>query len=301
MPRSLLRQPGNHLPKRALTFVPYPAAPWGIASDRHAFINGFQRRHSREASIPTRKLLPYEGRRSSEFVVVHRGRVKSRRSNLRGHLQLRAELRCVTEQRNAALEALDRLETAAIIVDAACFITFANAYAADLLRAGDAVAERGGKLIASSASAHSKLARLIRAAAKTKRGQRTSPGGVVLLPGRDASGPSAWIGALIAGHPVSGANSASALVLIRDGKRIGKPSPTHLCDLFGLTSAEADVVVGLADGLSLEQISELRGTSMNTLRSQLKSVMAKAGARRQGELIALVLKSVAVIGGRAGS
>ena len=52
-----------------------------------------------------------------------------------------------------------------------------------------------------------------------------------------------------------------------------------------LTRSEAEAVAYLVQGLSLEDISREKAISVNTVRTQIKSVYAKTGARRQGELI----------------
>lgn len=58
--------------------------------------------------------------------------------------------------------------------------------------------------------------------------------------------------------------------------------------LFDLTPAEARVAKGLVAGLVLEEIAASVGISKETVRSQLKSAMAKTGVRRQAELVGLL-------------
>lgn len=58
--------------------------------------------------------------------------------------------------------------------------------------------------------------------------------------------------------------------------------------LFGLTKAEANITVQLANGNSLENIAEARGVSVDTVRAQVRSVFHKTGIHRQGELICAV-------------
>jgi len=58
--------------------------------------------------------------------------------------------------------------------------------------------------------------------------------------------------------------------------------------LFGLTQAEAQITVQLANGASLENIAEARGVSVDTVRAQVRSVFKKTGIHRQGELICAV-------------
>lgn len=66
-------------------------------------------------------------------------------------------------------------------------------------------------------------------------------------------------------------------------------SPALVADLLGLTRAEAAVAVGLAAGRDVRTLARRRGVSPETVRSQLKSVLAKTGCARQSELVRLLL------------
>jgi len=61
-----------------------------------------------------------------------------------------------------------------------------------------------------------------------------------------------------------------------------------LADAFGLTASERAVVQGFAAGLSTSQIARQRGRSEETVRTQLKTIMAKTGTRSQLELLRLL-------------
>lgn len=63
--------------------------------------------------------------------------------------------------------------------------------------------------------------------------------------------------------------------------------------LFGLTTAEAQITILLANGGSLEAISEVRGVSVDTVRAQLRRVFQKTGMHRQGEVICAVARLAA--------
>lgn len=58
---------------------------------------------------------------------------------------------------------------------------------------------------------------------------------------------------------------------------------------FGLTAAETDIVRGLTLGQQVRDIAESRDRSIETVRTQLKSVHAKTETRAQPELVRLVL------------
>jgi DNA-binding CsgD family transcriptional regulator len=62
----------------------------------------------------------------------------------------------------------------------------------------------------------------------------------------------------------------------------------RLAQDLGLTTAEARIALGLADGQTLSEIAEARRVSVHTLRNQVKSALSTTGARRQADLVALV-------------
>jgi DNA-binding CsgD family transcriptional regulator len=66
------------------------------------------------------------------------------------------------------------------------------------------------------------------------------------------------------------------------------PAPEMLQALFDLTPAEARVASLLIDGKSINAISETNAVSLNTVRTQLKSVFQKTGVDRQVDLVSLL-------------
>ncbi|PVA07024.1 alpha/beta fold hydrolase [Thalassorhabdomicrobium marinisediminis] len=63
---------------------------------------------------------------------------------------------------------------------------------------------------------------------------------------------------------------------------------------FDLTPAEADVLRLLTRGQTLQQIAETRSRSLDTVRAQLKSIMAKTETRSQTELVRLTLSTLEI-------
>jgi DNA-binding CsgD family transcriptional regulator len=62
---------------------------------------------------------------------------------------------------------------------------------------------------------------------------------------------------------------------------------------FRLTPAEIEVLQSLVEGHDVAAIRRLRGTSEATLRTQTRSLLAKAGARNLRHLVCIVLGSAA--------
>jgi DNA-binding CsgD family transcriptional regulator len=57
---------------------------------------------------------------------------------------------------------------------------------------------------------------------------------------------------------------------------------------FGLTQSEAEVLALLGNGSDAPEIAAARGTSLETVKSQLRAVRTKTGKSRREELAALL-------------
>jgi pimeloyl-ACP methyl ester carboxylesterase/DNA-binding CsgD family transcriptional regulator len=64
---------------------------------------------------------------------------------------------------------------------------------------------------------------------------------------------------------------------------------------FDLTPAEAEVMQALAEGLSIAEIAQSRDRSVETIRAQLKAIMAKTETRSQTELVRLTLSTMEMV------
>ena len=60
-------------------------------------------------------------------------------------------------------------------------------------------------------------------------------------------------------------------------------------EAFGLTVAEVEIVQGMTLGLPIKMIAEQRGRSAETVRTQVRSILAKTETHSQSELIRVVL------------
>ncbi len=89
---------------------------------------------------------------------------------------------------------------------------------------------------------------------------------------------------------VSPKSPTAAVYLLDPGASITlDPAPLRL--LFKFTKAESRLACLLASGLSLSEAAEGLGVSLNTVRTHLQRALAKAGVKRQAELVAVVLKT----------
>lgn len=79
--------------------------------------------------------------------------------------------------------------------------------------------------------------------------------------------------------PLMGARFRNAALLIfKPFAAIRKPPPMLLRTLFGFTLAEAEVASDLVGGISADEVARLRNVRLDTIRSQIRSILSKSGA-----------------------
>jgi DNA-binding CsgD family transcriptional regulator len=93
--------------------------------------------------------------------------------------------------------------------------------------------------------------------------------------------------------PVTGAaqdifTQATALLVVTPVDRAAVPAAEVLQGLFDLTPAEARVARGIGQAQTVDSVALALGVSRETVRTQLKAVLAKTGVARQAELVNLL-------------
>lgn len=200
----------------------------------------------------------------------------------------------LTTERDLYADALARLGLGTIVVDAGGMILEASPTARALLGEGDVVAVTGQYLrLPHDAAAGRALADLI--AANADAGAKgTEPPPARALRVMRPNGTSVGLIVRPAPHaptldlPVR----AAAVVTIADPERDAAPQAQTLSQLFGLTGAEAELGVLLAQGQDLDRASKTLGIAKSTARTQLRAIFAKAGVTRQAALVRLFLRAV---------
>ncbi len=213
--------------------------------------------------------------------------------HLQRGLQMRARLAPTTS--SLATGALDALPVGVIVVDREMRVLYSNAEAVALLsdsQSGLSSARpRPGpvsgacRLFASHPDDDAQLCRLVGAASRGGAG-----GGMQIHARPDASpGDSAVLSALVCpalrhlssstqSNPGTSVIHGAATVLTRHLLRPSSPPVRLLIDLFGLTRSEAEVAVALAGGVTAENVARTRRVSLDTVRSQIRTLLRKTGA-----------------------
>jgi DNA-binding CsgD family transcriptional regulator len=78
------------------------------------------------------------------------------------------------------------------------------------------------------------------------------------------------------------------MLMIHDCNQSVCPDPYVLSAAFDFTPTEARVASALVEGLSPKEIAQRHGVSLNTVQTQVRSVLSKAGTNRTAELVSLL-------------
>lgn len=87
-----------------------------------------------------------------------------------------------------------------------------------------------------------------------------------------------------------GINAPGIVMFIFESKRDIESYFADISRIFGLTKAEARLTLSIVNGMTATEYAAKYDISINTAYSQIKEVLAKTGARRQAELVKLVLE-----------
>jgi DNA-binding CsgD family transcriptional regulator len=217
--------------------------------------------------------------------------------HLRRSIEIHARLSRTESERDLYAGAVDQLSVAAVILDERGRILATNSLARSLLEQKDGIYKVGSELELADRQTNKQLKALVTEAIIAQRSGTTGMARALRVsrPSRQSE-----LGLVIRPVPAperaEGQSSPCIAIFISDPEHEETASQQLLGELFGLTPAEAKLVIKLVRGLSLAQVSEQQNISQHTARAQLKSVFAKTGATRQAELVRLVLKSVAILG-----
>ena len=204
-----------------------------------------------------------------------------------------AIMRDITERKQAE-ETLNLLATGMALVDRDGRLLMANRSASRLLDGGDGLGLRNGRVTAARREQAEHLRDLIYNICVSEAGSKEEGAGVMTIERAEGVRP---LSIKVAPVELNADDSGSrvAAIFIRDLEIRQSVPPEVVAKLFGLTFAEARVVVELVKGKRPQEVADDVGVSLNTVRNQLKQIFSKTNTGRQSELVSLVLSSAAFV------
>jgi DNA-binding CsgD family transcriptional regulator/PAS domain-containing protein len=208
------------------------------------------------------------------------------------------QMRAMRREHDVLREVIDRIPTGIVLVDETGHVATLNDSALLSIENQEGMRIEEGRLVLDDPDSNRWLARVVDEAScpqlraggfreRPMNGNRSTTNGrvpVVVTP-------------LLSPASRSTRPDTVAMIFVGSPKLAQVTSMHLLRNLYGLTRAEAEITQLIADGLSLEEAAERRTVTLNTARSQLKRVFSKTGAKRQADLVRIVIGGVASMRG----
>lgn len=178
--------------------------------------------------------------------------------------------------------AVETLSPALVLLDAQGTVVFTNGRAQMLLTANDRLRVVAGRLVVDG-NQQAGLDALL----KDTLPQETMLGIASLL-----GKPSLWLIRVpmpLGGNTPPDARRPTIALMIHDSAAVDTIDLKGFSKVHGLTPAEARIMRLLLEHAALPPISQALGVSSHTVRSQLRTIREKTGARRQAELVRMLM------------
>jgi len=232
----------------------------------------------------------------ADFSTEHRKLLETLAPHLKRALRIFVQYAQAWRERSVYQTVIDRIGIGVVLVDPKGMVMATNEVGQEILAAGDGLMVTNGRLTARDAATARSLESFVRAGAEAQTDPVQTHGQPLAVSREDASAPLTVIvhpGPSV--QPVNAPLRRSAIVVMRDPERRASVSAHVVGQLFGLTPAEATLATLLAQGADLDEAATELGIRRNTARSQLQSIFMKTNAKRQSELVRMILSSVATL------
>jgi pimeloyl-ACP methyl ester carboxylesterase/DNA-binding CsgD family transcriptional regulator len=201
-------------------------------------------------------------------------------------LKVAKKLIDVEEERLAVCSLLDRLPVALLLVNQDAKVLEHNALADRLINESAMMGVESGRLHGVDAVSTKKLRTAIAQLSDSAMSHAESQS--MVLPARNSQEQELL---LYLTSVVQRESTASPVVALFISSREFQPIsiPSSFSERYALTPKEITITAELVRGQSIIDIAKQSGSSESTVRTQVKSVMAKTDTKRQAELVSLVL------------
>ena len=209
--------------------------------------------------------------------------------HLQRAMQMRQRFAELQLGQNFLAGSLDVLAMPALLFNELAQVVHYNHSARQLIQHGNPLHLDQNHLQTSDLATSRKLAVELSKAIRASRGDGHDLNSVVLLP----RSPQRPLMLMITPLQLRDSSQGAALLFVFDPEVTPALTAGSIRRLFGLSEAESSLAIALCSGKPLEDVALDRGTSINTVKSQLRSIFIKTGTKRQSELVSLLLASPA--------
>ena len=208
--------------------------------------------------------------------------------HLRQYVRVRAALVDAGALGKSVTELLGTTRTGVIQLDRSGRIVAANDGARELLRRNDGLSDGNGALRAATPEDNAGLRNLL-AQALPRFGEQGASGSMMVRRSSQLPRLALHVKPVADRELDDRSRHVAALVLIVDPVERARIAPGLVEAVLGLSPAETEIAVLLAEGRTTRQIAAATGRGYSTVRTHLKHIFIKLGVSRQYEVAQLVL------------
>ena len=221
------------------------------------------------------------------------GLIKGLLPHIRQLIRVRQALVSAGALGASVTELLDTSRLGVIYLDRHGRVVEANDRARALLRRGDGLADRDGCLRARAPADQVRLERLV-AGALPAAGVAVS-GSLTLRRAFGVLPLVVHIKPVVSQPPDLGLQRVAALVLVVEPGRPLRLNPNLVATALGLTPAESQVAIWVAEGQTVGEIAVATGRTTSAIHYHLHQIYQKQKISRQADVVRLVLSLVEVV------
>lgn len=223
----------------------------------------------------------HRGKTQPDFSPKALGQLNRRVDHLRRMFAIRGRLAGLSDRGDVLNAIFTSGPQPAFVLSTIGRVVMVNAAGDAFLRAGRFLRPRNGRL----EPVRDDNRQAFEAAVSAASGAGDRRASECLLAARDGSVVLASL------TPLSTQLSQAAVLLSIQERRQSLPREivhAHLQRAYGLSVAEADIALRLADGQTIQEISDARRSTIGTVRTQVKHVLFKMDAKRQADVVRTV-------------
>ena len=189
---------------------------------------------------------------------------------------------------------LDLIPFGIILLDESNQIIQLNQLAELVIAEADGLRVTQNALCASSPNGHQRLRPAVAKAAATRNQDADTEAEIITLLRSPRRAPLEILVTPLRRqlHTAFAQGSPSIAVLVWDPERTPPLRRERIRHMYQLTAAEATVTEGLARGMAVVELARELRVQTNTIRTHLKRIYDKTGARRQSELVRLLTRNL---------
>lgn len=196
---------------------------------------------------------------------------------------------------SAAVTALHGIAIGVALIRTDGGVLYANPAATAVINNGDILSLNNGALALGQPGRRGRFRELLtRLAGMVRAGEQVVPRALA-VPRPSRQRPVSVLVWPMPNAGDAGPDEPIAIVFIGDPENPGQIDAMRLCDLYGLSRAEARVAALLAQGNRLDETAQILGVAYETVRKHLKQIFSKTGTDRQAELVRMLVGGPAAV------